>query len=232
MKRTALGSAGSGTGDDEQWAPLSDLMTALMLTFMIIAILLMQDITREGIEDAADCARIQASLKREFAEDFEDWEVEILPDGLTIRFSHRELLFTFGTADLKPRFQGILRDFWPRYLDVTRKHERTETDIVKEIQIEGHTSTEWNGAWGDAYMGNMKLSVDRAMSTLQFVLDDPRASDLNDWAERLITANGLSFSKLVRDELSGNENTERSRRVEFRLITGACERAGAYDQTE
>ena len=221
------GTAPSASGDDEQWAPLSDLMAALMLIFMFIAILPMRDVVESDEKDRVMCSEIWSSLDRKFRHEFDDWDVMLL-DDLTIRFRNPELLFTFGTADLKPRFQGILRSFWPDYIDIIKGH--AETDIVKEIQIEGHTSSEWNGPLEGAYIGNMKLSQDRAISTLQFVLDLPLESGLNDWAKPFITANGLSFSKVVRDQSSGKEDFERSKRVEFRLITTACQRAGIYDR--
>ena len=43
------------------------------------------------------------------------------------------------------------------------------------------------------------------------------------WVKPLITANGLSSSKLILDE-DGNENSNASRRVEFRIRTNAEEK--------
>jgi outer membrane protein OmpA-like peptidoglycan-associated protein len=44
-----------------------------------------------------------------------------------------------------------------------------------------------------------------------------------DWLKQYLTANGLSSAKVIRDE-QGNEDKERSRRVEFKVRTDADSR--------
>ena len=214
-------------GDDEQWAPLSDLMAALMLIFMFIAILFVRTIVQSEETYKAECDKILASFETEFGSDFEKWDVELLND-LTIRFRNPDILFESGRADVRPHFLAILQSFFPRYLSIARHH--AQTDEVREIRIEGHTSSAWVGAKSadDAYFRNMALSQDRTRSILQFVMDLPLAPRLTEWAKPLITANGLSSSKLVMNK-EGWEDAARSRRVEFRLITAACQKAGVYE---
>lgn len=227
MNHAILVSSGSAVGDDEQWAPLSDLMAALMLIFMFIAILFVRTIVQAEETYKAECDKILTSFKTEFESDFRRWDVDLLSD-LTIRFRNPDILFESGRADVHPHFQAILESFFPRYLSIT-KHS-AQTDEVREIRIEGHTSSAWVGAESpdDAYFKNMALSQDRTRSILQFVMNLPLASSLHDWAKPLITANGLSSSKLVLNSL-GREDAARSRRVEFRLITAACQKAGVYE---
>ena len=227
MNHAILVSAGSVAGDDEQWAPLSDLMAALMLIFMFIAILFVRTIVQAEETYKAECDKILTSFKTEFGSDFRKWDVDLLSD-LTIRFRNPDILFESGRADVHPHFQAILESFFPRYLSITKHH--AQTDEVREIRIEGHTSSAWAGAESpdDAYFKNMALSQDRTRSILQFVMSLPLASSLRDWAKPLITANGLSSSKLVLNSL-GREDAARSRRVEFRLITAACQKAGVYE---
>lgn len=62
-------------------------------------------------------------------------------------------------------------------------------------------------------------------------MDLPLAPSLHEWAKPLITANGLSSSKLVLNSF-GREDAARSRRVEFRLITAACQKAGVYESDQ
>lgn len=215
------------SGDDEQWAPLSDLMAALMLIFMFIAILFVRTIVQAEETFKAECDKILASFRSEFGGDFKKWDVDLLED-LTIRFRNPEILFESGQTDVRPRFQAILESFFPRYLSIVKSH--AQTDEVREIRIEGHTSSVWVGAdsSSDAYFKNMALSQGRTRSILQFVMDLPLSSGHRDWAKPLITANGLSSSKLMLDPF-GREDAARSRRVEFRLITAACQKAGVYE---
>lgn len=227
MTGRALKSASSAAEDSEQWAPISDLMAALMLIFMFIAIVFMRTTILSEDIYKAECSKILASFKTAFEDDFARWDVELLND-LTIRFRNPDILFGSGEADVQPRFEEILRSFFPRYLRIINRHARTGD--VREIRIEGHTSSAWveSGSADDAYFKNMALSQDRTRSILQFVMSLPIAPSLYDWARPRITANGLSSSKLVLDSL-GREDASRSRRVEFRVITAACQKAGVYE---
>ena len=95
-------------------------------------------------------------------------------------------------------------------------------ESIEEIRVEGHTSSEWSEEVDEetAYFHNMKLSQDRTRSVLQYCLSVIDDEQVGLWARRYITANGLSSSRLVYDA-GGNENKEKSRRVEFRTKTAA-----------
>lgn len=113
----------------------------------------------------------------------------------------------------------ILLDFFPRYLKIlTNEKFKSEID---EIRIEGHTSSEWSETVPQdiAYFNNMKLSQDRTRAVLEFVTSLENVNGNKQWLRELITANGLSSSKLV--IYNGNEDREKSRRVEFRVRTKA-----------
>lgn len=213
-------------GVDEQWAPMSDLMAALMLIFMFVAIIFVRTVVDEQAVQGEECENMFQILATEFGEDFEEWDVQLLKD-LTIRFRNPEILFAQGEDTIQPRFREILRDFVPRYINIL-KSDRYRRE-VREIRIEGHTSSEWTGNHSaiEAYFNNMELSQSRTRAILQLVLQLPVSSENSEWLRPLITANGLSSSKLILDR-NGNEDRRRSRRVEFRLMTTACQMAGVY----
>jgi outer membrane protein OmpA-like peptidoglycan-associated protein len=99
-------------------------------------------------------------------------------------------------------------------------------DDIEEVRIEGHTSSEW--ATGtpplDAYFFNMGLSQDRTRAVLEYGLTKTGAAkDTLTWAQQMITANGLSSSRIVSTP-TGGEDKEGSRRVEFRVLMRAKER--------
>ena len=65
----------------------------------------------------------------------------------------------------------------------------------------------------------MKLSQDRTRTVLEYcfnLLDETK----KDWAMSKATANGLSYSHIIKNP-DGSENPDRSRRVEFRIRTNA-----------
>ncbi|GEO15994.1 OmpA family protein [Microvirga aerophila] len=237
----------SSAPKEEHWIPLSDLMTGLMMMFMLVAVLFMvnvdaekakveesnsklHDLMREteqqanqvkGIARLYDEMRehLYMELAREFSSDLPRWKA-VLDRDLTIRFQEPEVLFDVGKAVVKPQFARILGDFFPRYIQILASDKYR--DGIEEIRIEGHTSSVWNTQTpGDiAYFRNMELSQSRTRSTLEYVLLLPVVADQKHWLTARLTANGLSSSRL-RMNTDGTENREASQRVEFRVRTNA-----------
>ena len=210
-----------------QWMSVSDLMAALMLIFMFIAIMFIRTVVSEEVTHREECDKIYQILESEFEKDFDNWDVELLED-LTIRFRNPEVLFESGSDQIRPHFIQILGNFVPRYFDVIQAPKYRED--IREIRIEGHTSSVWTNATSpnDAYFKNMDLSQRRTQGILQFILNLSQFEQHTAWAKKLITANGLSSSHLIFDG-NGQEDPVRSRRVEFRLMTTSCRKAGVYD---
>lgn len=116
-------------------------------------------------------------------------------------------------------FREILDSFFPRYLDAL--HAAKYRDEIEEIRIEGHTSSEWDPIDDSdlAYFRNMALSQDRTRNVLEYCLGRIDGASTREWVRGKITANGFSSSKLIL--ANGVENRQSSRRVEFRVRTGA-----------
>lgn len=211
---------------EEHWIPLSDLMTGLMMMFMLIAILYMIKVENETqkIKDVAVIynemrSQLYEDLNAEFKQDLVKWGAELDKD-LTIRFKEPDVLFDTGKDGLKPKFIEILNDFFPRYIKILGSGKYKQS--IEEIRIEGHTSSIWSVGTPEntAYFLNMELSQARTRSVLQYVLLLPRINAQQQWLKEHLTANGLSSSKLIYDA-NGKENKEGSQRVEFRVRTNA-----------
>lgn len=208
------------------WVAVSDLMAGLMMVFMLISIVFMISVEteRNKIRDVAilyDTLRTQLyeDLKKEFSGDMTAWGAE-LDKSLAFRFNNSDVLFDRGEARLKREFKAILSDFFPRYIRIITQ-PKYKNDIL-EIRIEGHTSKGWFGAKSedDAYIRNMGLSQERTRSTLAYLLNLNEVDASKVWLKSHLTANGLSSAKVVVDD-QGEENPNRSRRVEFRVRTDA-----------
>ena len=120
------------------------------------------------------------------------------------------MLFDEGKDQLKDSFKPILNDFFPRYIAVLSRPEYKEN--IEEIRIESHTNS--NGG----YYSNMELSQNRTRAVLQYCFSLMPDKDVI-WLKGLVTANGLSSSRLITRK--GVEAKELSRRVEFRVRTNA-----------
>lgn len=237
-------------GEGEQWLSVADLMSGLMIIFLFVAITYLQPLARkaaeleqasEGLKQANDGlasaqqrireivvafneaeARLAAELERELSRDLPRWGAELDRPTLTIRFRAPDLLFEQGQARLRPEFRRVLEDFLPRYLSVLHQYR----DGIEEVRIEGHTSSEWGTSSApEAFFLNMELSQARTRAVLEVVLTARSLEGFRDWARSTVTANGMASARpVLRSTASGLEDPERSRRVEFRVVTRARER--------
>lgn len=212
---------------EAHWIPLSDLMTGLMVMFLLVAVCYMVQVEADAdrvktVAVAYDETRdaLFEDLRREFSPDLPRWHAQLIKADLTLRFTEPDILFAEGSSELKPAFKDILNDFFPRYVRILTSPRYR--DAITEIRIEGHTSSDWTGAASPAevYLHNMELSQARTRSTLLYVLMLPQVSGNPGWLRRLVTANGLSSSRPILDA-SGKEDAVRSRRVEFKIRTDA-----------
>jgi outer membrane protein OmpA-like peptidoglycan-associated protein len=216
---------------EDHWVSLSDLMSGLMMVFMLIALIFMLNVEKQASKGKDQARKITEitkihkqleedlydDLKKEFGDDLLNWGAEINRD-LSIRFNEPEILFDVGKKDLKDLFKTILQDFFPRYIKILTADKYREN--IAEIRIEGHTSSTWNHITDEqtAYFNNMELSQSRTRSTLEylFTLESIKINHL--WLKEHITANGLSSSKLIYNN-EGVEDPMRSQRVEFKVKT-------------
>ena len=219
------------TEDSEsQWLPISDLMSVLMMVFLLISISYMLKVSseKEKIKQIAVTYNklqneLYNDLNKEFKEDLKKWDAEIDKATLSVRFKSPDILFNRGSAKLKPKFKKILDNFFPRFISII--HKDVYRDDIDEIRIEGHTSSYWrlNTPVSESYINNMELSQNRTRNVLDYVLNKELDKVLVSWVRLNVTANGLSSSKIIFNK-DGSENRNLSRRVEFRVKTNAEKR--------
>lgn len=211
---------------EEHWIPLSDLMTGLMMFFLLLAISYMLRVEADAhqaqqIAIYYDQMRtdLYRDLETEFHDDLPRWKATIDQESLTISFHEPDVLFKTGSDEVRPQFKAILADFFPRYIAILTNAKYH--DSIQEVRIEGYTSSLWHAgsSLDEAYFGNMDLSQARTRNTLEYVLTLSSLTDQQPWLMEHVTANGLSFSHLVRK--NGVEDQFASQRVDFRVITNA-----------
>lgn len=220
--------------DGEHWLSVSDMMSGLMVIFLFIAISYMLEVNKEkdiAVKEKDKITEIAASYEKhkemiywrlivEFEKDLVKWNAEIDKENLVVRFREPDILFDIGKSEIKPQFKAILDDFFPRYINAVLKDYKEE---IEEIRIEGHTSSDWAGdsySKDESYFKNMTLSQERTRATLEYCLSLPQISENREWIKSVLTANGLSSSKLIY-KADKTEDATRSRRVEFRIRTNA-----------
>jgi outer membrane protein OmpA-like peptidoglycan-associated protein len=215
------------------WIPYADLMTVLMVIFLFISLAYMglvqyqkkqQDKIFEEYKQTKE--NFYNELKETFKNDFQKWNLELDKD-LSIKFTNPNVLFRSGSAEISPVFKSILTIFFPKYLNVITQDKYKEK--IGEIRIEGHTDDVPIHKTNDPYIDNVQLSQDRSRNVLAFLRSLSCYQNLGGDKQRLLqfwlTANGLSYGRTLDAHkqltfLSKHAvDKEKSRRVEFRIVT-------------
>lgn len=212
---------------EDHWIPLSDLMTGLMMLFLLVAIIFMLQLKAKE-KEVKDIGKNYTDLRSELCSDLQtsfkdnnnDWKVD--PScNLSIRFLNPDNQFDVGKSEVKSLFRTSLNIFFPKYIEILNSEKYR--DVVEEIRIEGHTSRLWGNppiASELAYYKNMALSQERSRVVLEYVLSIPtaRLPENWNWLVQRLTANGLSGINPVKNP-DKSDNDALSQRVEFRIRT-------------
>jgi outer membrane protein OmpA-like peptidoglycan-associated protein len=191
------------------WISFSDLMTALMVLFLVAMAVALMAVT-QGLQriEAEKLAR-EESIKSCMA-DLDALASQREFKGVAIRDHTIEFgalaEFEKQDHDLPPGKREFLRRFVPRMLAITRGDHCSAW--LKRVVVAGFASQE------GTYLYNLNLSLQRSQRVL-CVLLDPRASDAPSKADRryvrkLFLVGGSSFNDV-------KPIAEKSRRVELRL---------------
>lgn len=212
-----------------EWMSVSDLMTGLMIIFLFITVAYMKRVkdTHKVLEDYVETKQqLHDELAKEFDRETKMGELT-LGNDLSMKFNNASSLFASGSSELTSEFEDKLRTFLPKYLNILLASEFSHEII--EIRIEGHTDARPYSLDKDPYIANVMLSQQRALSVLKYMRTLPDYLNMNqsekDQLDFWFTANGFSYGKSLDSDGnftfdSGNAiDDDRSRRVEFRVIT-------------
>ncbi len=216
--------------DSAIWLSNSDLMAGLMIIFLFIAVGFIREKSPEIVGQQKYIMNYLSSLdiqerkiidalENEYTEDEKkNWNLEIIHEEQLIRFNAPDVMFNLNDDELTGRYKKIINTFFPRYIRTLSGFG----SIIKEIRIEGHTSSEWEGENNEtAYYKNMILSQKRTISVLNeafnSILKTGTTKENRKWAFKKVSASGMSSRNLVLLE-DGKEDANKSRRVEFRYI--------------
>lgn len=195
------------------WPSFTDLLTTILLCFMLIFIIMMviKSLQIKEMKHTIDqIMGVRAELVQELHQTFSDSEYGIEVDKNTgaIIFD-TEILFAYDDADLKEESYVFLDEFIPQYLDVLL--ESGYEEYVAEIIIEGHTDRD-----GD-YLYNLELAQGRAYSVAAYIMSEKFPyPNIQQHVEEKLTVNSKSYSDFRTNE-AGDYSAEASRRVEFKF---------------
>ncbi|CAE6905823.1 OmpA family [Vibrio sp. B1FLJ16] len=220
----------SQTSVDEEnpyWMSFSDLMSALLVIFILAAVALIIELTQKtndveaGIEELrkAELARknIIYDVRDELAK--RNVIVEIADNDTVIRIPERTLTFASGkdTIPDTQEVQKAVKDIGFVLHTAIQKNNRFQ--YLDTVFVEGHTDSDGIHYRGK---GNWGLSVDRAISVWNVWQTEieltPKLGDLeNAFGQRLFSVSGYAETRRV--NLAETTQTEKSknRRIDIRF---------------
>lgn len=222
------------------WISYSDLMAGLMMVFVLLlmGVLLVlrseaeesqrrfeaqQQLLEEQRKELITLrAQVQAVLGIR-AELFVRIKERFQDSGLAIEFDDAtgairlgaDVLFREGSYVLTEQGKRTLSEAMPIYFEALLG-EKDLGNYVDRISIEGHTNSNAGAQGAEAsYLFNLRLSQNRAYAALEHII----RTGLGERPEvrSVLVANGYSSSRLIMDPDTGQEDKERSRRIEVRF---------------
>ena len=234
--------------EDTTWLSLSDMMTVLMVLFLILAIYIavsasqkLNEVTRVINSFIDNENKLCQKLKNELYVEFNPNDLNVACEPIRITFVNEKYKFDHDSHVLKEDFKVTLTKFFPIYLNVIDNWNFTDasgervdlSSLIDEVRIEGHTDSAGSTKYDDnaKYLYNMTLSQKRSKSVLNHVFKIQTLKEKNQWMRDKLTANGLSYSRRLNTEnkpLDYNDKTQTedkkaSRRIEIKLRTKARE---------
>ncbi|MBU9711376.1 OmpA family protein [Evansella tamaricis] len=195
------------------WPSFTDLLTAILLCFVLIFIIMMviKSFQIEEMKRTIDqIMGVRVNLIDDLNEEFKESTLGIEIDENTgAMIFNTDILFEFDEAILKPEAFEFLDEFVPAYLDILL--ESGYEEYISEIIVEGHADRT------GGYLYNLELSQERAFSVAEYILgEDFPYENIQEHLKEKLTVNGRSYTDGRNDD-DGNYSYEDSRRVEFKF---------------
>lgn len=200
-------------GDDSEksfWISFADLMTALMVLFLLVmtvAMLALTNATREEQTQKSKRAEDVTRVMNEIAKAAKGFDGMTVDQGRHLIDFGDRARFDTGSHALGPDAVRRLREFLPKLLAAVDTEAGQKW--VRRVIVEGFADPR------GSYLMNLNLSMQRGQRVLCVLLDPAGAGDGIGMAERLrvrdlFAVGGYSFN-------APRESYEASRRIEFRI---------------
>ena len=216
MKGARFILSGKRQADEEEkpfWISFADLMTALMVLFLVAMAVALLAVTKTVSEQeqrvaqrAESIIKIMERLKQAADADAKFKDIIVDQKGYTIKYGLQASFKKKGEYRLTPEQKQKLRAFVPKILEEAKRDEGKRW--IKRIVVEGYTDKT------GSYLYNLNLSLQRSQQVLcalfatqgEELLLEEQKKEVRD----LFFVGGYSFN-------AAKSTDEESRRVEMRL---------------
>lgn len=207
--RIVIKRSGKDEAEKPFWISFADLMTALMVLFLVVMgvalLAVTKNVTEREKQEEQRRKDIELIMER-FTEAAKRYEgVKVDQQRGIIDFGDRAR-FAFGKSSLSMDQESVLRQFVPEILALA--NDELGKRVLKRIVVEGYTDKT------GTYLSNLNLSLQRSQRVLctMFATSGPNLLDNAQMEEvrSLFLVGGYSFN-------AAKDSDEESRRVEMRI---------------
>lgn len=206
--RLVLRRGGKHEGESPFWISFSDLMSALMVLFLVVMAVTLVSVTqsidaatRANIERTAAINRVMAMI----AKDPKSAGVGVDQQNFRIDLG-KEVRFDSGSYTISAPAGQFLRNYIPVLLEAKDTPEGNRW--MRSVVVEGFTDED------GTYLYNLQLSLDRSRSVVcslfQTSAGDALSAEQLRRVQELFLVGGYSFNSIKKDKAE-------SRRVEFKV---------------
>jgi outer membrane protein OmpA-like peptidoglycan-associated protein len=209
--RVVLKRGGKPEGESPFWISFSDLMSALMVLFLVVMAVTLISVTKDvstaetrKIQREKDIKELMSTI-REVSRDFPEVKV----NESTFRIDLGDIVrFDSGRSDIQESGARFLRKYVPLLLKAQASDLGQQW--IRRIVVEGFTDQD------GTYLYNLGLSLERSRRVVCVLYATPRSAEvsLSDFQKRqirdLFLVGGYSFNSM-------KASKEASRRVELKV---------------
>lgn len=192
------------------WMSYGDLFAGLLMIFALMLFTALY-FYQSGVDGVREILLLRSDVVAELADALEESDSDVVavsPEGV-IQFADG-LLFDYDSAEIQPDGREQLAVLVNQYLRVIFSYQ-SFVDRLERIVIEGHTDDV------GSYLYNLNLSQARANAVMEVMMETADEA-ISGELQRLVTANGRSFSDLIYvDTESKIVDQSASRRIEIRF---------------
>lgn len=194
---------------ENYWASFSDLMSSLLIIFLLVSVSLVLSYER-SIESAQKDLRILDYIDEQIQQNFTKEEVTFDKNTGVFRINNN-LLFDQAKSNLDPGDKEAIKNFLPRFFKIILDNPFVR-DKISNLYIEGFTDKQ-----GDYDFG-LKLSYERALNVYNYIKQEeifkPYYADLK---QMVILTGRSEIDTIFIPGKTEEELNMLSRRVEFKI---------------
>ena len=200
--------------DNIFWVTMTDLMSALMLVFLVLFFYTYMTGSYNKIEQSIEQKKTAEIIEKSL--ESQDIQASIDNSGV-VKISDLEL-FEVNSYQLSEKGKKYLDKFAPAYFNSLFSNNYM-SDHLDKIIVVGHTDSQtFKGKFSDdeQYMKNMELSLKRAYEVASYMTSTQYDKKYGKKLRKMIIVEGASFSNPI--ITNSKEDYAKSRRVELKLI--------------